>query len=285
MSGSADQIYVDAGGQRVSLAGEWMYRSSVNTGEFGMVNVGPNAFPSQLYNTMIAPFISYGIKGVIWYQGESNTWQAYTYRTLFADLIKNWRTKWGYELPFYWVQLANFQAAVETPGESDWAELREAQSLTLALPQTGQAVIIDIGEANDIHPRNKQDVGLRLALAALKTTYGKDIVYSGPVYQNMKVDGNKIVLYFSNVGTGLMTKDKYGYVKGFAIAGADKKFVWAKAYLEGNTVVVYHESISNPVAVRYAWANNPDDASLYNKENLPASPFRTDTWPGVTEGK
>jgi sialate O-acetylesterase len=285
MSSGADQLYVEADGKKVSLAGEWLYRSSVNTAEFGMIDVGPNSFPSQLYNSMIAPFISFGIKGVIWYQGESNTWQAHQYRILFADLIKDWRSKWGYEFPFYWVQLANFMKPAASPGDSDWAELREAQSMTLTLPQTGQAVIIDIGEADDIHPRNKQDVGLRLALAALKTTYGKDIVYSGPVYQSMKIDENKIVLSFTNTGSGLITKDKYGYVKGFAIAGADKKFAWAKAHIEGNTVVVYSDAVANPVAVRYAWADNPDDASLYNKEMLPASPFRTDTWPGKTEGK
>jgi sialate O-acetylesterase len=285
MSSSADQLYVEADGKKISLAGEWLYRSSVNTAEFGMIDVGPNSFPSQLYNSMIAPFISFGIKGVIWYQGESNTWQAHQYRTLFADLIKDWRSKWGYEFPFYWVQLANYMKPAAAPVDSDWAELREAQSMTLALPQTGQAVIIDIGEADDIHPRNKQDVGLRLALAALKTTYGKDIVYSGPVYQSMKVDGNKIVVSFTNIGSGLITRDKYGYVKGFAIAGADKKFVWAKAHIEGNTVVVYSDAVKNPVAVRYAWGNNPDDASLYNKELLPASPFRTDTWLGITEGK
>ena len=234
---------------------------------------------------MIAPFIKYAIKGGLWYQGESNTYEAYAYRTLFADLITNWRSKWGYEFPFFWVQLANFKAVEAQPMESDWAELRESQSKTLALPQTGQAVIIDIGEAFDIHPRNKQDVGLRLALAALKVAYGKDLVYSGPVYQSMKVEGNKVVLTFTNTGSGLITKDKYGYVKGFAIAGADKKFVWAKAQIEGNTVVVYSESVSSPVAVRYAWASNPDDASLYNKEQIPASPFRTDSWPGITGGK
>jgi sialate O-acetylesterase len=204
---------------------------------------------------------------------------------LFADLITNWRNKWGYEIPFFWVQLANFMEPSATPVDSDWAELREAQSVTTALPQTGQAVIIDIGEADDIHPRNKQDVGYRLALAALKTTYGKDIVYTGPVYQSMKIEGNKIILTFSNIGSGLKANDKYGYLKSFAIAGSDKKFVWAKAYVEGDKVIVYSDSITNPVAVRYAWGNNPDDANLYNKEKLPASPFRTDTWKGVTEGK
>lgn len=285
MSSSAEHLFVEADGKKISLAGEWLYRSSVNTAEFGMVDIGPNSFPSQLYNSMIAPFTSYAIKGVIWYQGESNTWQAQQYRTLFADLIKDWRSKWGYEFPFYWVQLANFMKPASTPVDSDWAELRESQSMTLALPQTGQAVIIDIGEADDIHPRNKQDVGLRLALAALKTTYGKDVVYSGPTYQSMKVEGEKVVLSFTNIGGGLITNDKYGYVKGFAIAGSDRKFVWAKAHIEGNTVVVYSNEVKNPVAVRYAWGHNPDDASLYNKEMLPASPFRTDTWPGITDGK
>ena len=284
-SGGDDQLYIESGSQRVSLAGEWLYRSSVITSDFGIKDVGPNSFPSQLYNAMIAPVTSYGIKGVIWYQGEANTWQANQYRTLFPDLIRNWRTKWGYDFSFYWVQLANFMKPVDMPAESDWAELREAQNMTLALSQTGQAVIIDIGEAGDIHPRNKQDVGLRLALAALKTTYGKDIVYSGPVYESMKVDGNKVILSFTNTGSGLMTKDKYGYVKGFAIAGYDKKFFWAKAYIDGNRVVVFSENVKEPIAVRYGWGHNPDDANLYNKENLPASPFRTDTWRGMTEGK
>jgi sialate O-acetylesterase len=155
--------------------------------------------------------------------------------------------------------------------------------MTLNLPQTGQAVIIDIGEANDIHPRNKQDVGYRLALAAEKIAYGKDIIYSGPVFESMKKENGKIVLNFSNTGTALMAKDKYGYLRGFTIAGADQKFTWAKALIEGNKVIVFSETITDPVAVRYAWANNPDDANLYNKEGLPASPFRTDNWKGVTE--
>jgi sialate O-acetylesterase len=285
LNGKPDQLYLEVDGKRISLAGEWLCRPSVLTSEFGIKDLGPNTFPSQLYNAMIAPITAYAIKGGLWYQGESNAHEAYAYRTLFPELINNWRNKWGYEFPFFWVQLANFQAADAQPVESDWAELREAQSKTLALPQTGQAVIIDIGEAYDIHPRNKQDVGLRLAISALKVAYGKDVVYSGPVYQSMKVEGNKVVLSFANTGTGLITKDKYGYVSGFAVAGADKKFVWAKGYIEGNTVVVYSESVASPVAVRYAWGNNPDDASLYNKELLPASPFRTDTWPGITGGK
>ncbi len=172
---------------------------------------------------------------------------------------------------------------VSTPSPSDWAELREAQNMTLRLPLTGQAVIIDIGEADDIHPRNKHDVGYRLALAAEKIAYKKDIVYSGPAFQSMKKEGNKIILGFTNIGNGLIAKDKYGYLKSFAIAGADQKFIWAKAWIEGDNVVVFNENIPDPVAVRYAWADNPDDANLYNKEGLPASPFRTDNWKGVTE--
>lgn len=282
--GKPEQVYLDVKGRSISLAGDWLYKPSILNTTFGIKQTGPNAFPSQLYNAMIAPIIQYPVKGGIWYQGESNAGEAYRYRTLFPEMINDWRSKWGYEFPFYWVQLANFMAPDATPVQSEWAELREAQSMTMSLPQTGQAVIIDIGEEHDIHPRNKQDVGYRLALAAMKGTYGKDIVYSGPVYQSMKKDGNKIILSFTNAGSGLITKDKYGYVRGFAIAGDDQKFVWAKAYLDGNNVVVYSDVITNPTAVRYAWGNNPDDASLYNKEGLPASPFRTDTWPGISAG-
>ena len=281
--GAEEQLYLDSDGTKISLAGDWSYKTSAVTTEFGIRDTGPNSFPSQLYNAMIAPIIQYPIKGGIWYQGEANTWEAYNYRTLFADMIKDWRSKWGYEFPFFWVQLANFMKADATPTSSDWAELREAQSMTLNLPQTGQAVIIDIGEADDIHPRNKQDVGLRLALAAEKVAYGKDIVYSGPVLESMKKENGKIILSFTDTGNGLMAKDKYGYLRGFTIAGADQKFVWAKAMIEGKKVIVFSETIADPVAVRYAWGNNPDDANFYNKEGLPASPFRTDNWKGVTE--
>ncbi|MEP7374140.1 MAG: sialate O-acetylesterase [Chitinophagaceae bacterium] len=281
--GKEEQLYLDADGKKILLAGEWFYKTATVTTEFGIKDAGPNSFPSQLYNAMIAPLIQYPVKGGIWYQGESNTSEAYNYRTLFADMIKDWRNKWGYEFPFFWVQLANFMKADTTPASSDWAELREAQSMTLNLPQTGQAVIIDIGEANDIHPRNKQDVGYRLALSAEKIAYGKDIVYSGPVFESMKKDNGKIVLNFTNTGTGLIAKDKYGYLRGFTIAGADQKFVWAKAMIDGNKVIVFSEAVTDPVSVRYAWGNNPDDANFYNKEGIPASPFRTDTWKGVTE--
>jgi sialate O-acetylesterase len=283
--GKPEQLYLDFGGSKISLAGEWKYKTAATTAEFGVKYIGPNEFPSQLFNAMISPLLNFGVKGAIWYQGESNTYQAHRYRTLFPTLIENWRKHWGDAFSFYWVQLANFMEPVQTPSESDWAELREAQNMTLAVPNTGQAVIIDIGEANDIHPRNKQDVGYRLALAALKNSYAKNIVYAGPRYESFKIEGNKIILSFTEKGSGLKSTDKYGYLKGFTIAGKDKKFVWAKASIVGDHVVVYSDEIASPVAVRYAWANNPDDANLYNKENLPASPFRTDDWKGVTEGR
>jgi len=237
--------------------------------------------PAGLYNAMIAPLSPYTIRGAIWYQGESNASRAYQYRELFPTMIKSWWKAWRLgDFPFLFVQLANFREVKEEPGESDWAELREAQSMTLDLPNTGMAVIIDIGEANNIHPKNKQDVGKRLALWAQANTYGKDVVYSGPLYTSMERKGNKIVLHFDHVGGGLVAGgDKP--LKGFAIAGADQKFVWADARIVGDTVVVSSESVADPVAVRYAWADNPI-CNLYNKAGLPASPFRTDAWPGVT---
>jgi sialate O-acetylesterase len=224
---------------------------------------------------MLAPLLNYRIKGVIWYQGESNVSKAGEYRKLFPALIANWREKWGQgNFPFLYVQLANFQEAKAEPSESGWAELQFAQLKTLAVANTGMAVTNDLGEWNDIHPLNKQDVGKRLALLAQKVAYGDDkVVYSGPIYQSMKIEGNKIILTFTNTGSGLMAKG--GELKHFAIAGVDKKYVWANAKIEGNNVVVWSEKVENPVSVRYAWADNPEGANLYNKENLPASTFDT----------
>ncbi|MEM1136190.1 MAG: sialate O-acetylesterase [Bacteroidota bacterium] len=265
----------------IELAGSWKYK--IGEGKVA-AKKSPNSYPSLLFNAMLNPLIPYAMKGVIWYQGESNAGQAYTYRALFPLLIKDWREKWGAgDFPFLWVQLANFKEVAEQPIGSDWAELREAQTMTLSLPNTGQAVIIDIGEADDIHPRNKQDVGLRLSLAARKIAYGEEIVYSSPMYKEMKLEGNKVRISFDHTGSGLMIKDKYGYINGFAVAGADKKFHWAMAELVGDEVVIYSDKVSNPVAVRYGWADNPDDLNLYNKEGLPACPFRTDDWPGITQ--
>ena len=235
--------------------------------------------PTGLFNAMISPLLNYRIKGVIWYQGESNAGRPVEYRTLFPAVINTWRQQWKQgNFPFLFVQLANYMQTKDKPGESSWAMTREAQLKTLSLPNTGMAVITDLGEWNDIHPLNKEDVGKRLALWAQKQAYGdKEVVYSGPLYQSMIKQGNKIVLQFTSTGSGLMAKGN-SELKQFAIAGADKKFVWAKAAIEGNRVVVWSEQVQDPVAVRYAWADNPEGANLYNKDGLPASSFRTDSW-------
>ncbi len=237
--------------------------------------------PASLHNAMIAPLVPYAIRGATWYQGESNAGRACQYRDLFPAMIKSWWKTWPQGgFPFLYVQLANYMQTKDEPGESAWAELREAQLMTLDLPDTGMAVAIDIGDANNIHPTNKQDVGKRLALWALAHIHGKNVVCSGPLYQSMEKKDNKIILRFDHIGGGLAAKDG-GPLKGFAIAGQDHKFVWADARIEGDTVVVSSDKVTEPVAVRYAWADNPV-CNLYNKAGLPASPFRTDTWPGVT---
>jgi sialate O-acetylesterase len=250
----------------------------------GTPGQNPNV-TSVLYNGMIAPIIPYGIKGAIWYQGESNAGRAYQYRTLLPVMINDWRYRWGVgEFPFLIVQLANFMAEDPEPKSDPWPELREAQYLTTkTVPNAGLAVAIDIGDAKDIHPKNKQEVGRRLALSALALAYHKKGQFSGPVYKSMKREGNRIRLSFDYLGGGLQAKNGQK-LTGFAIAGKDRKFVWADAAIEGNTVVVSSQQVADPVAVRYAWGNNPL-ASLYNKTGLPAVPFRTDDWPGVTMGR
>jgi len=263
-------------GQSTDLTGEWKYQLGTTANPLP----APTFFqykPLGLFNAMIAPLINYSVRGVIWYQGEANTSSPGDYEKLFTALITDWRQKWNQgNFPFLYVQLANFMETKNQPSESNWAALRQAQLETLAIPNTGMAVIIDIGEWNDIHPLDKADVGKRLALAAEKIAYGeKKIVYSGPVYQSMKIEGNKIILSFTNTGSGLIAKGNND-LKYFSIAGNDKKFIWATAKIEGDHVVVWNDNISNPVAVRYAWADNPEGANLYNKEGLPASPFGTD---------
>lgn len=281
MYGNADDMYIKTAKGRYSLAGEWVYKSSVTNKAFNYVTVSPNMLYGLLYNAMIHPFISFPIQGVIWYQGESNVGYAYDYRTLFPAMINSWRSKWGRELPFYWVQLANYMAKDVKPQRSEWAELREVQTMTLILPQTGQAVITDIGDGDDLHPRNKQDVGFRLALIALNKTYGmKEMTCSGPVFKSMNVIGNKVYIEYDQIGKGLCVKNKYGYIEGFSIAGVNQQFEWAQAYLDGDKVVVSSTHITHPIAVRYAWSNNPD-VNLYNKDGLPAAPFRTDNWEDI----
>lgn len=233
--------------------------------------------PLGLFNGMIAPLLNYRIKGAIWYQGESNTGRAQEYTRLFPDLIRDWRQQFSQgKFPFLYVQLANFMAARSEPAESGWAALREAQRKTLALPNTGMAVAIDIGEWNDIHPLNKQDVGGRLALWARRLAYkDKELVPSGPLLRTSRVEGSKIILSFDHTGSGLAVRDG-GELRHFAIAGADGRFVWAQARITGDRVEVWSEAISHPAVVRYGWADNPAGANLINREGLPASPFSTE---------
>lgn len=260
--------------------------------------------PSGLFNAMINPIVPYGVKGVIWYQGESNTPRASQYRESFPGLINDWRALWGQaHLPFYFCQLANYQAKTADPKESGWAELRDAQSSTLALPDTGQAVIVDVGEENDIHPRDKKTVSHRLALIALTKNYGKNVAYSGPMYKSSERDGAAIRIHFDFVAAGLkatpvpatfernstqkevvklVRNSPNSQLEGFQICGADHKWVWADARIDGATVLVSSSKVADPLAVRYAWADNPT-VNLYNSENLPASPFRTDDFPLSTK--
>jgi sialate O-acetylesterase len=268
-----------AGTDTIDLKGYWQYK----VGEVfvpGAAGPGGGGIavqnqPAALYNAMVAPVIHYTIKGFVWYQGESNSNRAAEYAKLQPAQINDWRNKWQQgNLPFLYVQLPNFMDANYLPSESQWAELREAQLKSLSVANTGMAVAIDLGEWNDIHPDKKKPVGDRLALIADKMVYGKDIVCSGPIFKSAAIDSNKIILSFTNTGTGLVANDGEE-LREFAIAGADKKFVWANAKIEADKIIVTSELVASPMYVRYAWADNPD-VNFYNKEGLPASPFRTD---------
>ena len=267
---------------------------------------GVRSLATCLFNAMIHPIVPFGIKGAIWYQGETNAGTAFEYRKTFPILIQDWRSVWKEgDFPFYYCQLPNHMGKEINPSESGWAELREAQSMALRLPSTGQNVLIDIGEEGDIHPRNKRDAGDRLALIALAKTYGQSVVYSGPVYDSMAVEGNNVRVRFRSVDGGLIARklpttyqpkstdprtvplvhnSPNSELEGFAICGSDRKWVWANAKIDGDSVVVSSPAVQTPVAVRYAWANNPT-CNLYNGAELPAGPFRTDDFPGVTVAK
>lgn len=281
--GKEEDLQIVVAGNAKPLSGTWVFQ--VEKMFEGTTSLSPNAYPTLLYNAMLNPLVPFAFRGVIWYQGESNADRAAQYRKAFPLLIQDWRRQWKAEFPFYFVQLASFNAGNgDSKSGSAWAELREAQTATLSLPHTGMAVTTDIGESGDIHPRNKQDVGKRLAAIALHNDYGKNVVFSGPSFSNMLVDGTKAILSFENIGGGLVTHDKYGYLRGFEVAGDDKAFHYAKAFIDGNRVVVMNDSVQHPVAVRYAWADDAGEANLFNKEGFPAQPFRTDDWKGVTEG-
>jgi sialate O-acetylesterase len=268
-----------AGNDTVDLTGYWQYKAGlVNEHRRGFAGFGIalQNQPTALYNTMIAPLIDYTIKGFVWYQGESNTGKPDEYARLQPAMIADWRSKWKEgDLPFLFVQLPGFGDYNYLPSESQWAVFREAQAKSLSVPNTAMAVAIDLGEWNDIHPDRKKPVGDRLALAAEKIAYGENIVYAGPLYQSSKIEGDKIIISFTHTGEGLSTND--GEAPGeFAIAGEDKKFVWADAKIDGDKIIVSSDEVPNPKYVRYAWSDTPVNPNLINKEGFPAAPFRTD---------
>lgn len=276
----ANDIYITDSSSKITLAGQWLYKKDLETAIPKMSNY--QSYPTVLFNSMINPLIPYGIRGFIWYQGESNAEDAYNYRKLFPMLIADWRQHWQQgDLPFLFVQLANYMERKPLPSESEWAELREAQTMALSQPNTGMACTIDIGDAGSVHPINKQEVGRRLALIANKMVYKQDCVASGLLYKSFKTEGNRIRISFKYTADGLSTKNGEE-VTGFAIAGNDRQFYWAKAVIEDNEVVVYSDKVAEPVALRYAWADNPE-CNMINSEGLPAVPFRTDDWKRITQ--
>jgi sialate O-acetylesterase len=289
-TGGGGGIYGDSAAMKLTvgetiipLAGNWKFKTEQVYGN--TTSVGPNSYPTLLFNAMVNPLIPYAFEGVIWYQGEANAGRAYQYRKAFPLMITDWRKHWNAgDFPFYFVQLASYSADNgNSKNGSTWAELREAQTMTLSLPNTGMAVTTDIGNSTDIHPKNKQDVGKRLAAIAMRNVYKKDVVCSGPTYQSMKVSGNKVIISFTNIGEGLTSKN--GELKGFEISGLSGQFYPALARIDGKVVVVESEMVKYPAAVRFGWTDDAGDDNLFNKEGFPASPFRTDKWKGITEGQ
>jgi sialate O-acetylesterase len=268
----------------VPLDGEWRYRVEQ---VFNTANgIGPNDYPTVLYNALINPIVRFPLRGAIWYQGETNAGRAEQYRRSFPMMIEDWRKRWKDELPFYFVQLTHFYAGGgnSSNGGSTWAELREAQQKTLRLPNTGMAVITDIGNSQDIHPRNKSDVGKRLAAQALAKTYGKKIPCESPYFASMEKQGNRVVVRFDHIYDGWNVKSQDGSVNGFEVAGEDRKFYPARAWVMGKDIIVESTQVSNPASVRYCWSDDPNNVNLFNSIGFPAAPFRTDDWPMLTQG-
>ena len=283
VDGSSDDLFVSTKENKVSVATGWYLMPSFaepHTYIHSSNNVG-----TTIYNGMIAPLVPFAIRGALWYQGESNAGRAHQYRQSFPLMINDWRKRWADEFSFYFVQLSSYGSYQDSNQGSNWGELREAQTMTLSLPKTGMAVTTDVGNPRDIHPTNKQDVGHRLLLNAFKFDYGQDILHASPVYDSVYFEEDRAVVSFKYTGDGLAVKDKFGYLKGFEIAAEDKVFYYAKAEIIGDKVEVYHPKGQKPVAVRYAWADAPEDANLFNSAGLPASPFRTDDWKGKTVGQ
>jgi len=276
----AREMYLSDGSRQISIAGNWKYMKDLEPSLPKIHNYQYS--PTFLYNAMIHPILPYGIKGFLWYQGEANDSLAYNYRTLFPMLITDWRIRWkqGY-LPFLFVQLPNYKKRQAEPMDSEWAELRESQSMALSHPNTGMVCTIDLGEAENIHPENKQDVGFRLALLAEKIVYGKQGVVSGPIFNYFRIEGNTINVSFSDTGSGLKTKDNL-FPREFTIAGENKIFYNATTQIRGKEILVSSDKVTNPVAVRYAWSDNPD-CNMTNTEGFPVIPFRTDNWKEITQ--
>ncbi|KAA0992931.1 sialate O-acetylesterase [Dyadobacter aurulentus] len=279
--GSANDLYLEVDQQKTSIGKDWyLMPSFTEKHEYAhlMNNVG-----TSIYNAMIVPLIPFAIRGTLWYQGETNAPRAFQYRQSFPMLINDWRKLWNDEFSFYWVQLSSFGNENSSNEGSSWSELREAQNMTLSLPKTGMAVTTDIGNPKDIHPTNKQDVAHRLAANALKLDYGQNIPYASPLFERAEFHDGKAIVSFKNAENGLTVIDKYGYLKGFEIAGADKVFHYAAAQIIDGKVIVSHPKVTTPVAVRYGWSDAPEDANLFNTDGFPASAFRSDDWAGKTD--
>lgn len=276
--GKAEELYVEADGKRICLAGDWKYRIGLSLKGFPPAPVSPiqsSSYPTVLFNAMVKPWTAFPIKGVIWYQGEANVGRPEQYGDLFPALITDWRRQWRSDFPFYFVQLANFMESKKIQPDSEWAALREAQTKALKLDQVGMAVTIDIGLADDIHPKNKQEVGRRLALVALAGSYGKNVSGSAPVFRNYRIKGDKMELDFGQKQDGFQIKGTT--LKGFTIAGPDRVFYPAEAMVQNGKIIVFSPEVSIPLAARYGWADNPD-CNLYGENGLPVAPFRTDCW-------
>jgi sialate O-acetylesterase len=278
--GDSTDVKLIINNRTIALHGKWKYQV-----ESILKNTVPNSLPSLCYNAMIAPLIPYAVKGVLWYQGESNAGRSIQYRKAFPLLINDWRKKFANKnMPFYFVQLASFTTDGNSNEGCGWAELREAQTLTLSLPNTGMVVTTDlVNDAKDIHPTNKQDVGKRLAAIALNNLYNKKIICSGPTYKSMQIKGNQIILLFNNIGSGLSTIGKNGTIKGFEIAGVDSIFHFAQAIIKGNTIILSSEKVSKPIAANFGWMGDATECNLFNKEGFPAVPFRTVEWKNATK--
>ncbi len=276
MYGKPSDIYLTIGSEHVDLSEQWYLRTSF--AEKHDYAKQANMVGTTIFNGMIAPILPYALEGILWYQGESNAGRAYQYRESFPLLINDWRRLWNEEIPFHFVQLSSFGKEQNSNEGSNWAELREAQTMALNLAKTAMVVTTDVGNANDIHPTNKQTVGYRMALANMKYIKNENIVASGPSFKSVKFKKSKAIITFDNIGNGLMVKDKYNYLKGFEIAGKDKVFEYGPASIKNNVVTIKYSSNKKPKAVRYAWADAPIEANLFNKEGLPANSFRTDDW-------